>query len=160
MARYLRPTGPADRSRWRRRSNQVIQQVFAENPELVADPTRYKDLRKLVSAAYPFGTREHWPYKAWCSAVRDAFYKLSTVGTNLHAPLYRRCGACGAKPGMPCKGLTWGDPVYEHDMVIQDAITDGRSEEDIAAMRAMRPLHESRTPPQPTMPLFAGLEVA
>lgn len=28
-----------------------------------------KELRKLISAAYPFGERAMWPYKCWCKTV-------------------------------------------------------------------------------------------
>ena len=29
------------------------------------------ELEKAIRAAYPFGERAHWPYKAWCRAVND-----------------------------------------------------------------------------------------
>jgi hypothetical protein len=52
---------------WRARSLEVINRVIAEHPE--AD---YSALRKALSAAYPFGEREHWPYKVWLACVREA----------------------------------------------------------------------------------------
>lgn len=27
-------------------------------------------LRKALREAYPFGPRQHWPYKVWCDEVR------------------------------------------------------------------------------------------
>lgn len=29
-----------------------------------------KEIRKAVSAAYPFGDRHYWPYKMWCDEVK------------------------------------------------------------------------------------------
>ena len=53
-------------SRWRVYSREVIEKVAREVG------TEDKDkLRKAISAAYPFGPREHYPYKIWLSEVRD-----------------------------------------------------------------------------------------
>lgn len=55
-------------SRWREYSAQVIARVVADNPGL-PEP----ELRKKISAAYPFGQRQHHPYKMWLSAVNRYF---------------------------------------------------------------------------------------
>lgn len=51
---------PPPPGRWRKRSRAVICDVIAANPD--ADTAA---LLTLVDAAYPFGEREHHPYKAW-----------------------------------------------------------------------------------------------
>ncbi|MEN6537397.1 MAG: hypothetical protein ABFD60_04375 [Bryobacteraceae bacterium] len=53
---------------WRVASLEVINQVIAENPG-----ANEKELRKLASNAYPFGSRTHHPYKAWLKAMEEVF---------------------------------------------------------------------------------------
>ncbi len=36
-----------------------------------------KEIRKALTAAYPFGTRRYWPYKAWLSEVKRQRKKLA-----------------------------------------------------------------------------------
>lgn len=55
-------------SRWRNAANEVIAKVVAANPGLAED-----ELRKKLSAAYPFVMRKYHPYKIWLSAVNDHF---------------------------------------------------------------------------------------
>lgn len=55
---------------WRQRSLAVIADVLA-SPE--AQGKSPEEVRQLVEAAYPFGVRAHYPYKAWRSAVNGAF---------------------------------------------------------------------------------------
>ena len=55
-------------SQWRVRSRQVIAEVMASMP---ADAT-LPQVRKALRDAYPFGGREHHPYKMWCSEQRIA----------------------------------------------------------------------------------------
>ena len=50
------------KSQWRIRSRQVIAEVMASVP---ADAT-LPQVRKALRDAYPFGAREHHPYKVWC----------------------------------------------------------------------------------------------
>lgn len=52
-------------SRWRRASRIVIEKVMKENPDASKE-----ELRKLLSAAYPFGQRKHHPYKMWLDECR------------------------------------------------------------------------------------------
>lgn len=51
---------------WRRKAAEVIVKVIAENPD-----TDYDALKKLISAAYPFGERNYHPYKIWLSEVKN-----------------------------------------------------------------------------------------
>lgn len=52
---------------WRDKSSAVIQQLIQQNPG--ADE---KTLRTLISQAYPYGQREHHPYKIWLDEVKKA----------------------------------------------------------------------------------------
>lgn len=36
----------------------------------IPDATPLKERKAIISAAYPFGERAYWPYKAWCKARR------------------------------------------------------------------------------------------
>jgi hypothetical protein len=53
----------------KQQAHRIIQQVLADN----AAVTDEKELRKLISAAYPWGQREYHPYQAWCKAVQETF---------------------------------------------------------------------------------------
>lgn len=50
---------------WRDKAATVISDVIRQNPGM-----EQKELRKLISAAYPFGERKHHPYKIWCDEVK------------------------------------------------------------------------------------------
>lgn len=52
-------------------SNEARRVVAATLAGLPAGAT-IDEKRKALRAAYPFGPREYWPYKAWCNAVRAA----------------------------------------------------------------------------------------
>lgn len=56
------------KSTWYTRAAEVIAGVLATMP---ATATR-KECLEAVRAAYPFGLREHHPYKMWCRAQKDA----------------------------------------------------------------------------------------
>ena len=49
---------------WRDKAATVISDVIRQNPGM-----EQKELRKLISAAYPFGERKYHPYKIWCDEV-------------------------------------------------------------------------------------------
>jgi len=51
---------------WGDISRATIQRVHMALPESAG----FAERKAAVDAAYPFGTREHWPYKAWCKARR------------------------------------------------------------------------------------------
>jgi hypothetical protein len=55
-------------SRWRDIANVIIARVVSDNPGL----PEY-ELRKRLSAAYPFGERNYHPYKIWLSAINEHF---------------------------------------------------------------------------------------
>lgn len=54
---------------WKEAAHRCIAQVLANNPVI----TDEKELRKLISAAYPWGERTGYPYKAWLQAVKETF---------------------------------------------------------------------------------------
>lgn len=51
---------------WGDHARATIQRVALTIP----DSATLKERKAAIDAAYPFGTREHWPYKAWCKARR------------------------------------------------------------------------------------------
>lgn len=51
---------------WSEKSRETIARVHGQ----LAEDTPFKDRRQAIRDAYPFGTREYWPYKAWCKAQR------------------------------------------------------------------------------------------
>lgn len=62
---------------WKEDAHHHIAKVVRENPGV----TEEKALRKLISAAYPFGERRMYPYKAWCQAVKEFFAERKHYGT-------------------------------------------------------------------------------
>src|SRR3546814_13901063 len=51
---------------WSRIARETIGKVHSTLP----DDITFKDRAAAIFAAYPFGPREMWPYKAWCTAQR------------------------------------------------------------------------------------------
>lgn len=51
---------------WRERAAPIIANVIAS-----VGREDEKALRKALRAAYPFGERAYFPYKVWCSEVRN-----------------------------------------------------------------------------------------
>lgn len=52
------------KSWWREHAAPIITQIIKDNPD-----KSEKEVRKLISAAYPFGERAYHPYKIWCDEV-------------------------------------------------------------------------------------------
>jgi hypothetical protein len=57
-------TGP--QSEWGRRADAVLRELFASLPI----DTPEAEVRRRVTAAYPWGPRRHWPYKQWLRRAR------------------------------------------------------------------------------------------
>jgi hypothetical protein len=56
---------------WRERARPVVAKVLADAPGKTP-----AELRKALTAAYPFGWRGGWAYKAWLAEVRaQTFYR-------------------------------------------------------------------------------------
>lgn len=51
---------------WRTQASEVIRGVINDNPT-----APLPELRKLISAAYPWGERRNHPYKIWLSEVKS-----------------------------------------------------------------------------------------
>lgn len=51
---------------WSNVARATIASVAAKIPE----DTPLKERKALIDAAYPFGVRQYWPYRAWCKARR------------------------------------------------------------------------------------------
>jgi hypothetical protein len=52
-------------SYWRRKAAPIIAQVLAET-----NGQSEKEIRAALRAAYPFGPREHHPYRIWLDEIR------------------------------------------------------------------------------------------
>lgn len=65
------------RSNWRLRSRAVIDRVLEQLP---ADADEHA-VKLALRDAYPFGTREHHPYRMWCAEVRAALLRRFDVVT-------------------------------------------------------------------------------
>jgi hypothetical protein len=81
---------------WSRLARETIAQVHAGLPSGAS----LSDRKKAVDAAYPFGPREYWPYKAWLKA-RKAYLVQYGYGPPLPievhlSPLERMQKASGA----------------------------------------------------------------
>lgn len=72
--------------------------------------TGIAELRKRLSAAYPFGERKYWPYKVWCEEVTRTLNLLRAQ--HEPSPRDRPCGTCGAKPGKQCRTMVSADGSY------------------------------------------------
>ncbi len=65
----------ATKSNWRMYTNKVIVDVITKNPTVREE----KELRRLISKAYPFGERAMHPYKIWCSEVKNCLVKYGII---------------------------------------------------------------------------------
>ena len=68
---------------WSDESRAVIKRVAATLP----NDMPCKERKAAISAAYPFGPREYWPYKAWLKASR-AYLTPFDPKTPAPAPLF------------------------------------------------------------------------
>src|SRR5271166_6695787 len=58
-------------SDWRIRSQEAIRRAVAEARRRCLEG---REIERFVrKEGYPFGTRENWPYKIWCSELRREF---------------------------------------------------------------------------------------
>lgn len=84
-------------SDWSVIARQTIERVALTIP----DDATMKERKAAIDAAYPFGARSHWPYKAWLKARRTYLSKFGPVGRAAPTPLF---------PDMPRDPVT-GRPV-------------------------------------------------
>jgi hypothetical protein len=69
---------------WARAARETIDRVARTIP----DDATMKDRKAAIDAAYPFGPRSHWPYKAWLKARKTYLSKFGPVGRIPPAPLF------------------------------------------------------------------------
>jgi hypothetical protein len=67
---------------WSRVARETIERVAATIP----DETCLKARKAIIDAAYPFGPRSHWPYKAWCKARREYLARFEPGGCRKAKP--------------------------------------------------------------------------
>lgn len=60
---------------WSDDARKVIGKVHLSLPE---DAT-FEERKKAVDAAYPFGVRQYWPYKAWLKARKAYLSKYGAI---------------------------------------------------------------------------------
>lgn len=68
------------KSYWRTRCRPIIAEVLQET-----QGKSEKEIRKALTDAYPFGAREHHPYKIWCDEIKIQRGKRR-FGTGPHRP--------------------------------------------------------------------------
>ncbi|MFN3523926.1 MAG: hypothetical protein ACK4YQ_16895 [Phenylobacterium sp.] len=75
---------------WSDVARATIERVAATLP----DKMTLKARKAAIDAAYPFGPRSHWPYRAWCKARRAYLANFDRNGVKLaHARPSVRLGA-------------------------------------------------------------------
>lgn len=90
-------------SEWRQRARQVIERVLSELPV----GATFKEKRKALNAAYPFGERASHPYRMWLSEVRKATGTKSRpkddgVAIRVHGITHEPYVSCGNCNGRDC----------------------------------------------------------
>lgn len=68
---------------WGDISRQTIERVATTIP----DTATLKERKAAIDAAYPFGPRAHWPYRAWCKARRAYLRTWDPKAVAKHEPL-------------------------------------------------------------------------
>lgn len=67
---------------WSEAARATIERVALTIP----DDTPLKERKAIIDAAYPFGARQYWPYKAWCKARRAYLARYGYRPRNYIAP--------------------------------------------------------------------------
>jgi hypothetical protein len=69
---------------WAEIARETIERVSLSIP----DDATLKARQSAIDAAYPFGERAYWPYKAWCKARRAYLTPYGYRQTKEPAPLF------------------------------------------------------------------------
>lgn len=69
---------------WSHLARQTIERVALSLP----DDMPFKERRAAIDAAYPFGQRQYWRYKAWLKARKTYLSKFGKIGRIPPAPLF------------------------------------------------------------------------
>lgn len=75
---------------WADAAREVIQAEMAKHPHL-----KGKELKAILSKAYPFGERQYHPYKVWLREVKRA----------VEGKLFAKPQVCRAVPVLPGQGV-------------------------------------------------------
>lgn len=51
--------------------SKISRETIAEVAKTVPETATLRERKAAIFAAYPFGERAYWPYKAWCKAQRE-----------------------------------------------------------------------------------------
>ncbi|MBE9199081.1 MULTISPECIES: hypothetical protein [unclassified Nodularia (in: cyanobacteria)] len=73
-------------SPWRLAARQAIQKAIA-----ATSPDDLPSLKEAIDAAYPFSSREYYPYKVWLSE-RKAYFQILGIPTRRPHPKKKRPG--------------------------------------------------------------------
>lgn len=106
-------------SKWRQRARGVILRVLAAMPK---DATK-KQKRDACNAEYPFGLREHHPYKMWCAELRAQLgeppkRKQQAIVEVSVSPDGVRCGWCESDRG--CLACQATRNLFQEKRVVTD----------------------------------------
>ena len=66
--------------------SEIARQTIARVADTIPDGTPMKERKAIIFAAYPFGQREYWPYKAWCKAQRAYLANFDADGNRVGPP--------------------------------------------------------------------------
>lgn len=102
-------------SHWRLRARAAITEALArydEQPHQLDPAEEYRARVTAIDAAYPFGPREHWPYKMWLIERKAA---IMAAYPDLFPQAGKPCPVCGSKPGAMCVEIGTGDPRPPHE---------------------------------------------
>jgi hypothetical protein len=55
--------------------SRIARDTIAKAAESVPEGATAKERRAILNAAYPFGERAYWPYKAWLKAMKEHMAK-------------------------------------------------------------------------------------
>lgn len=114
-------------SRWRPEARKLIAETIAcaleESPALRNNPGA---LIALASKAYPFAERKLSTWNVWIDELQLARANLEA---HLGTPLGRKCTACGARAGKPCRPISDTDTLLAERQFAADSAPRRRARE-------------------------------
>lgn len=66
--------------------SEVARNTIAALDQRLPEQMTLKERKAAIHAAYPFGPREYWPYKAWCKARRAYLANFDKDGVRIAKP--------------------------------------------------------------------------
>lgn len=124
-------------SRWRPEARKLIAETVGaaleEAPALRDNPGA---LIALVSKAYPFAHRKRDTWNVWLEELQLARVNIEQ---QLGPPLRRKCKACGARAGIPCRPLDETD-----EILVERALVTEQQPRRLARELAASIVHSAR----------------